>query len=255
MRTTLLPGLINSVINNQRRGQERIYLFECGAVFYPRPGQLLPSEPWQLAMILSGPRHPRNWRDGKQRPEADFYDLKGVLEGLWELLPISAPLTLQPESLPFLHPMISYRVKLSGKMEVGWAGVLHPESQEYYKSKYPLLVAELDLDSLLSHWIRHPGLKPFSRFPSMVRDIALAVPDETLAGEIQQAIQEMGQGLVQQVVPFDQYQGEGLKAGNKSLAFSLMFQAFDRTLQEDEVNTLLARIVERLQQRFGALQR
>lgn len=255
LRPSLLPGLINSVVYNQRRGQERIFLFECGAVFLPQPGDPLPAEPWRLGMVLSGLRHPKHWRTGKQAAEADFYDLKGVLEGLWEQLPIAETLTLHPDPLPFLHPLISYRLHLGGKTEVGWAGVLHPETQEHYKSKYALLVAELDLALLLPHWMRHPGLKPFSRFPSVVRDIALAVPAATLAGEVQQAIQEMGQGLVQQVVPFDQYQGEGLKPATKSLAFSLTFQAFDRTLQEEEVNVLQTRIVERLQQRFGALQR
>lgn len=254
MRPTLLPVLINNVISNQRRGQERIYLFECGAVFFPQPAELLPNEPVHLGVILSGPGRPTHWRVGKQTFDADFYDLKGILEGLWERLPISAPLTLRPDPMPFLHPLISYQL-LAGKDPVGWAGLLHPESQEQYKSKHPLLAAELDLNLLIPHWIRHPGLKPFSRFPSMSRDIALAVPAETLAGEVQQAIQEMGQGLVKQVIPFDQYQGEGIKTGSKSLAFSLTFQALDRTLQEEEINALQTRIVERLQQRFGALQR
>jgi phenylalanyl-tRNA synthetase beta subunit len=107
-------------------------------------------------MVLSGLRHPKHWRPGKQAAEADFYDLKGVLEGLWEQLPIAETLTLHPDPLPFLHPLISYRLHLGGKTEVGWAGVLHPETQEHYKSKYALLVAELDLTLLLPHWMRHP---------------------------------------------------------------------------------------------------
>lgn len=254
LRPALLPGLINNIIYNQRRGQDRIWLFECGAVFVPAPGQTLPFEPVHVGIALAGAKHPRHWQDGPTPPETGFYDLKGVLEGLWEHLPIALPLEFIPDPLPFLHPNASFHLQISEK-EIGWAGTLHPECQEHFKSKHPLLIAELDLEALSDRWIRVPSMSPFSRYPSVVRDIALSVPADTLAGDVRRSIEELGQGLVQRVLPFDLYQGEGLKTGNKSLAFSLTFQAFDRTLQDEEVNSLQARILQRLQERFGASQR
>ncbi|MBN1595346.1 phenylalanine--tRNA ligase subunit beta, partial [candidate division FCPU426 bacterium] len=108
LRTSLLPGLIAAASFNQRHGQERIYLFEIGAVFIPRTDDLLPDEPRRLGMIITGPRHPRHWRLGNQNPPADFYDLKGIAEEFLRQLHVGPPVRFLAHPLPHLHPACSF---------------------------------------------------------------------------------------------------------------------------------------------------
>lgn len=255
LRTSLLPGLVETVSYNQRRGQERVYIFESGAVFLPRPGETLPAEPQRLGLALTGPRHPQNWRLGKKAPLTDFYDLKGILEAYWERLHVKQPIAFEPQEMPWLHPLISFQLKTKDGRVLGWAGALHPESREQYKLKEILLVAELQLNDLLPYWLENPEMRGFSRYPQAVRDIALAVPEEIRAGDVVDAILRVGQGLVRQVTPFDVYRGQGLREGTKSLAFSLTLQAMDRTLQDEEMNGLQSKILEHLTKEFKAQQR
>jgi len=255
MRTALLPGLIEVLSYNQRRGQERIYLFETGAIFTPQPGETLPIEPKHLGIAITGPRYPLHWRWGKKRASADFYDLKGIIEELFRRLHVKSKIIFEPSDYPFLHPLIGFTLKALDGTELGWAGALHPEAQENYKLKETVLVAEIDLERLQPFWVKRPRLKRFSRFPAAVRDISLAVPEETNAGEVIKAIYSVGQELVKDVVPFDLYQGDELPAGTKSLAFSLTLQALDRTLLDEEMNQVQARILTHLQEKFKAQQR
>ncbi|MCK5219641.1 phenylalanine--tRNA ligase subunit beta, partial [bacterium] len=104
LRTSLLPGLLNVLSYNQRRGRERIQLFETGAVYIPRALEELPQEPKYLGIVLTGPRNPMHWQQGKKRPESDFYDLKGILEGLFSRLHLKTGSGIRFESsdIPFL---------------------------------------------------------------------------------------------------------------------------------------------------------
>jgi phenylalanyl-tRNA synthetase beta chain len=258
LRPSLLPGLVETVAYNQRRGQERVLLFESGAVFVPRPGETLPGEPPHWGMALTGARYPHDWRLGKQTPELDFYDLKGVLEAWWARLPLKptqpgAPgFKFKAQEFPFLHPAVSFALTGPDQREIGWAGALHPETQGAYKLKSTLWVAEIDLDALFGFFGERHGIKNFSRFPAVVRDLAVGVPEATPAGEVMARIRESGGALLLNVEPFDVYRGTELAPQTKSLAFSLTFQAQDRTLQDEEIKTLHTQIMDHLQKTFGA---
>jgi len=261
LRTSLLPGLLAAVAYNQRRGKDHVYLFEAGAVFHPRPGEKLPAEPVRLGFALAGPRDRLDWRQGKKRPETDLYDLKGMLEGLWQRLHLRSgdgsrhDCAFIPEPFPFLHPSQSLAVTAPDGRTLGWAGALHPQVQESFKLKTTLWLAELEMERLYAYHAPQTALSAFSRFPAAVRDLSLAVQEATLAGDVERVIREAGGGLLVEVLPFDVYRGEGLEPGTKSLAFSLTFQAADRTLLDDEIKSLHARILERVQSEFGARQR
>ncbi len=255
MRPLLLPGLIETLSYNQRRGQDRIYLFETGSVFLPRCGEPLPAEPKHLGLALYGPQQPRYWRLGKKRALTDFYDLKGIIENIIQRLHIKTRIRFEPTEFPFLHPMISFSLQSADGKSLGWAGALHPESQEKYKLKETVLVAEIDLTALFPFWVERPGVKRFSRYPAAVRDISLAVSEEIQAGDIVKAILAVGQELVTDVTPFDLYQGEELSPGTKSLAFALTMQALDRTLLDEEVNQMQTKIISHLRNKFNAQQR
>lgn len=258
LRTSLLPGLIETLAYNARRGRERIYLFETGAVFLPEPKSELPREPWHLGVALTGPRHPADWRNGRDNRTSDFYDVKGVLESLVSRLKLQPLQTGAPAfrfeaaELPFLHPCAGFQFCAPDGRVLGWAGELHPECRERYKLKNAVMAAEIDLEALLTYRSARAGIKPFSRFPASVRDLSLAVTEETRAGDVMRAIRQVGGSVLAGVEPFDVYHGENLPAGTKSLAFSLTFQSEDRTLQEEELKKHHARILEHLQKTFGA---
>ncbi len=259
MRPALLPVLVETVAYNQRRGQERVLIFETGAVFTPQANQPLPAEPQHMGVAMAGTRYPLDWRMGKAHlPELDFYDLKGLLEGWFARLPLKvthpgAPgFKFVPVERPFLHPVMSFSITAPDGREIGWAGALHPEAQEAYKLRTVLWVAEINLEILWSYFGPRHGVKNFSRFPSSGRDLALAVPEATQAGDVVKAIRQVGGPLLIQVEPFDVYRGENMTPGTKSLAFALTFQAQDRTLQDEEIKTLHAQILAKVQQMFGA---
>jgi phenylalanyl-tRNA synthetase beta chain len=261
MRPALLPGLVETAAYNQRRGQERIFIFESGAVFVPRESELLPDEPAHWGLALTGQRYARDWRWGKHIPDLDFYDLKGILEAWLERLPLKPTqpggtgFKFQPKEYAFLHPAIAFALLGPDGREIGWAGALHPEAQAAYKLKDTLWVAEIDLETLFAYFGPRHGIKNFSRFPSVARDLAMAVPETTPAGDVVKLIRSIGGPLLVRVDPFDVYRGNELPPQTKSLAFALTFQAQDRTLQDEEIKTLHTQIVDQLQKSFGAQQR
>jgi phenylalanyl-tRNA synthetase beta chain len=257
LRTSLLPGLIAAAAYNLRRGRERVFLFESGAVFLPEPGRQLPLEPQHLGLVLTGPRYALDWRQGQKRPAVDFYDVKGILENLLARLQLqpAAGFRFESADLPFLHPRLGFRLVAPDGRQAGWAGALHPETLEQYKLKETVVAAEVDLEILFAFHSARGGVKTFSRFPASVRDLALAVPEETQAGDVMRAIRQAGGPMLAEVTPFDVYRGEGLPPGSKSLAFSLTFQAEDRTLQEEDLTALQERILAKLQDAFQAKQR
>lgn len=261
LRTSLLPGLLETLAYNHHRGQERIYLFEVGAVYLPEPAQDLPREPQHLGAVLCGPRHPLDWRQGRTGLATDLYDLKGWVGGVWTRLRLGRPgdaedgLKWVSAVHPFLHPDLGFDLQGPDGRTVGWAGRLHPRCQEAYKLKDEVFAAELDVAALARQRTRRTGVQAFSRFPATRRDLSLAVPETVRAGEVLAAIREAGGPTLVEATAFDLYRGEGLPAGTKSLAFALTFQAEDRTLQEEELRSLQAGILERVTRKFGAQQR
>lgn len=253
MRTSLLPGLIDTLVYNQRRGQERIFLFESGRVFLPTTNQNLPQELVHLGLIAFGPSQPLYWKTGKKFPDTNFYDLKGVVDQLLSETRLTAKLVKTDH--PFLHPHVNFSLERSPQQPIGWMGALHPEIQDHYKLKHMVLVAELDLEQCCQHWQPLPKVRLHSRFPTMTRDIALAVPDTVQAGDVVRKIKKAGTDLLIAVTPFDEYKGESIGADKKSLAFSLTFQHHERTLNEIEVNQIQQTIITQLERAFSAAQR
>lgn len=254
MRPSMLPGLLETLTYNVRRGQDRIKLFESGAVFVPNTADQLPEEPAHLGLMVSGPQQPLYWKAGKKQTEMDFYELKGSVDALLQRLGISAA-AYMPVEIPFLHPLVSFEIRTADKKSLGWIGALHPEIQDHLKIKSLVYAAELNLNLLAMRRSSKPKIKAYPRFPAIKRDIAVAVPEAVLAGEVVRKIERFGTELLTSVIPFDQYQSDALAAGTKSLAFSLTFQDPGRTLKEEEVNAIQASIIEKLQKDFSAQQR
>lgn len=248
MRTTLLPGILQTTRHNLNRQNFNLKLFELGRVFFPRPGEELPEEVEKLAGIISGLREEESWH--KPAGECDFYDLRGALELLLEELGLKEYSFRPGANEPFLHPAKSAQI-MAGDKFLGIMGELHPDIKEAFDFNQPVFIFEMNFSLLQELAEEKRVFQPLPRFPAVFRDLSFMVEEKILAGDLKQAIWEGGQGLVKEVWIFDLYRGKPISPGKKSLAFRLKYQHPERTLTDEEVNELHQRIITLLKERFG----
>jgi phenylalanyl-tRNA synthetase beta chain len=251
MRRSVLAAVLE-VLERNIRLRQRLAFYEIGPVFIPVEGQQLPDEPVRLAIAMSGLRGLPAW-DTPQTQMIDFYDLKGIFEGLFEALHISSNVVYEPAGdLPTYHPGKCARVKV-GDVEVGVLGKLHPLVKENFDLlNAPVLVAEVDVDALRKAAGGLYIVKSVPVFPPVLEDLAVVV-DETLPAEQVAAVIRKSAGkLLADLRLFDIYRGEKIGAGKKSLAYSLTYQSADRTLTDSEVTKARQRVLRALEQDLGA---
>jgi phenylalanyl-tRNA synthetase beta chain len=249
LRQTLLPSLLHTTRENLRF-LDRVVIFEIGAVYLPVEGQILPDEPLRLGVAMTGPREARSWLAGQDSTPMGFYDLKGVVETLLAGLGLEG--TFEPGDDSAFHPGRCAQVSIGGGV-VGVMGELHPLVREAFDlPEQPVCALEFDLEALLIAVGKVRTLQPIPRFPSLSQDLALVVDEDLSAQEVQEAIVEAGGGLLRRAELFDLYRGQQIPPGKKSLAYSLTYQAEDRTLTDVEVARVQERIVRRLAEELGA---
>jgi len=250
MRRRLLGGALNTLRNNLRF-TERVTMFEVGRVFEPQADALLPEEPRRLCAVVSGPREPASWLVGRERPGMDFFDIKGVAEILLEGLSIEGA-AWERGSDPAYHPGRCAQVRL-GETVLGTVGELHPRvALAFGLGEQPVGALEFDLDALLAHWHDGHQMQAISHHPPVYEDLAFILAQDCTAEQARALILQSGQPLVQRVALFDLYEDPRLGENKKSLAFSLTYQADDRTLTDKEVAKVRGKIVKRLEQELGA---
>jgi len=249
MRQNLLSSVME-VVERNARIRARMALFEIGPVFIASEEGDLPDEPQRLAIVLTGPRSLPGWQPA-DTAAMDFYDLKGILAALLEALHIEA-VRYESAGHPSFHPGKQAKVQ-AGEREIGVFGELHPViRQNYDLPGSPLLAAELDLDMLLPLIPERYISQPVPAYPPVLEDLALVV-DETLPAErVAEVIHQAGGKIVTGVRLFDVYRGEKIGAGKKSLAYSLTYQAPNKTLTDRDVAGIRTRILRRLEQELGA---
>ncbi len=238
LRPSLIPGLMAAAVHNRRRQQGRLRLFEIGTCFAASKEGV--SEVTKVAGLILGPVLPEQW--GVKARGADFFDLKGDLEALCALAQVT-PLTVARD-FPFLQPGVSAAL-LVGSETVGCLGAVSPELRRKWGLEEPVFVFEIEARL----WgARGPKrAEEPSRFPSVRRDIALVVAAEVAAGDLLDTVRRSAGTLLQDLVLFDVYQGEGLDFGTKSLALSLTLQDFSRTLNDEVVDKTMAHVVSALE--------
>ncbi len=255
MRTTLWGGLIETLRANLNRKASRVRLFEVGRVFRPAPemesGPVQVkgiAQPWRLAALAFGPLADEQW--GVAARPVDFHDVKADLLALCA----SLPLAFEAATNPALHPGRSARLVHEGR-EIGWLGELHPALQQQLELPQAPILLEIDLEALRGREL--PVYRELSKFPPVLRDIALLVPIDLPAArveaEIARVIREApAAAVVQQVSLFDEYRGKGLENKEKSLAFRLRMQDTERTLSDADAHEAVQVIVAWLGRELGA---
>jgi phenylalanyl-tRNA synthetase beta chain len=262
MRTTLLGSLLGAARGNLARDAERVALFESGRVYLSGDGGAEDAplaggfpgkraapfvEPHRLGCLATGPAA-KSWRGGED--PADFFALKGALEGLGARL--GAALSFEPASEPFLHPGHAAKVRAGG-VEAGWIGEVHPLVCRAWDLE-EACAFEVDLAVLVD--AASAGEEVFedvTTFPSVRQDLAVVVSDDLPAAEVRDAILAGGGELLRAAEVFDLYEGEQLGEGLKSLALGLEFRAVDRTLTDEEVAARRAAIAAELDRIGGSL--
>lgn len=264
LRTTLLPGLLDAAVRNRSFGRRGVALFELGHTFEVTPpedrettarfrftgvvadpeqasGLMGAKETQRVGAVLAGAVEPAGWNTpGRQ---ADFFEAKGLVE---RLVPGAS---FEVRGLPFLHPGRSAAVRVEDK-EAGWVGELHPEVLERFGLE-GWSVAALELDLSLCDPDPEPGFEPFPNVPAVARDLAIILDEEVQVGVLLEAIESLGNVLLEEARVFDVYKGDQVPEGKKSVALNFSFQGKE-TLTDEAVNAELQRIVELLQSEFGA---
>ena len=246
MRSTLIGGLISNLVTNLKRKQTRVRLFEVGRTFH-RDASAAPvsgyRQPWKLGGLAFGGALPDGWASGGRK--VDFYDVKGDIEALF------APQTLRFEKLihPAFHPGRAALVLLAGK-PVGCIGELHPEWVQKYELTAAPVLFEIEFDVLKSQAI--PAYAEVSRFPAVVRDLAVLVDQSLSLQAIFDGLRADLPALVVDLQLFDVYAGKGVPENKKSLALRVVMQDTQRTLQDLEVDAATQHLVSTLEKTFGA---
>jgi len=250
MRSGLAGSLVANVRYNLNRKQGRVRAFELGRVFRAdasiADGPLTVAgiaQPWKLAAIAYGPAHPEQW--GLCERQVDFYDAKGDIESLLA----SGAAQFEPTTHPALHPGRAANVLVDGE-RIGWLGELHPRWQQKYELPQAPILFELDLDALLA--LPMPSYREVSKFPPVIRDLAVVVDETVPAQALLQAMQRSRPSVVQELRLFDLYRGKGVEAGKKSLAFRVVMQDTSKTLTDAEAEVAMAQLLQLLAGFVGA---
>ena len=246
MRSNLFGGLVSNLVTNLKRKQSRVRLFEVGRTFH-RDAAAQPvngfHQPWKLAGLAFGGALPEGWAGGSRK--VDFYDVKGDVEALL------APAQLRFDKLvhPALHPGRSARVLLDGQ-DIGCIGELHPEwVQKYDLPNAPVL---FELDFAAVKLAKVPAYAEVSKFPPVIRDLAIVVDQSVALQTLLDGLKGQISGLIQDIQLFDVYVGKGVPENKKSLAFRIVMQDTQRTLQDSEVDAAMQQLVSCFEQAFGA---
>ena len=246
MRSTLIGGLVANVATNLKRKQNRVRVFETGRCFF-RDSTGTPvagfRQPWKLAGLAYGTALPEQW--GSTTRNVDFFDIKGEIELL--LAPKVA--RFEKATHPALHPGRCAKI-IVDDIVVGHLGELHPQWQQ--KNDLPLapVIFELDLDVLKQAAL--PKFNEVSKQPPVLRDLAVVVDQKLEFQQILDGLKNALPPLIKEIKLFDVYTGKGVDQGKKSLAFRIVMQDTQRTLQDAEVDAAMQQLMVRLQQDFAA---
>lgn len=251
MRTSLIPGLLETMHRNNSQHVINLKLFETGNLFISMGQDKLPEEKEFLVGLWTGTRSDATWH--LSETDCDFYDIKGGVEGLLNRLDVNDIIfTMMPNAL------ISYTKSghtaqiFSGKKFIGLVGEVAPHVLRNYDLKQTAFIFELNLDTLI-HLI--PDIrysKPIPKFPSISRDITIIIDKSIESKNILESVKDVNEELVEKIHLFDVFKGNPIPQGKKSLSFRIIYRSSKETLKDDKVNQIHKNITERVVKKFNA---
>lgn len=242
LRTTLLPSLLNNAQHNHNHQINNIALFEMSTVFVED------KEPARVSGVLAGEIGDGVYGNPYKHP--DFFDIKGIVEGVLEVCGITDYVFKQTEE-PTFHPGRNAELLLENK-RIGILGEAHPEVLENYELPYKAYLFELDLEALTDAANFSKKFQPIPIYPSIQRDLAIVVDKELQSDLPIDIIYSTGGDLVESVKLFDVYIGDQVSEGKKSLAYTIMYHSASETLTDKVVNDLHDKVIRKLNQELGA---
>jgi phenylalanyl-tRNA synthetase beta chain len=252
MRSTLLPGLLNSLRHNLNHGTRDVRLFEIGRIFSGLGDKELPQERLALAILATGGALEEN-RAQPER-ELDFFDLKGALEAAVDWMNLS-PLSFSQGSVRHLREGQTARIKLADRTDIGALGRLAENVASSYKFRQAVYVLELDLSALLSGPSKLIQYSPLPRYPSVIRDLSLLVNRNVAVEEIFNAVRDQNVADCRNVKLVGTFEGGNIQSSKRSVTLRLEYRSDERTLRDDEVEERHARLTSALLETFAAEQR
>lgn len=234
MKTQALNGMLTSLATNYNRKNKNVRLYEIGNIYIPKalPLTELPDERTQFTLGMYG--------------DGDFFTMKGVVEEFFEKAGLDGRITYDPEDKKsFLHPGRQADIIYDG-VKVGYLGEVHPQVCENYNIGDRVYYADIDMPYIVEHACFDTKYEGIAKFPTSTRDISLVVDKQVLIGTMENAIIKKGGKLLESCELFDIYEGEQVGEGKKSVAFSLVFRAKDRTLSDTEISEIMDKILAEL---------
>ncbi len=236
MRTTTLNGMLTSLATNYNRRNKDVRLYELGNIYLPKQLPLtdLPEERMQLTLGMYG--------------EGDFFSMKGVVEEFFEKIGMKDKETYDPNAgISYLHPGRQANILYKGT-KVGYLGEVHPEVADNYGIGERAYVAVIDMPEIEKFATFDRKYTGIAKYPAVHRDISMVVPKSILAGQIEEAIEKKGGAYLESYELFDLYEGAQIKSGFKSIAYSIVFRAKDKTLEEADVTSAMKKILKALEE-------
>ena len=234
MRTVSLNGMLTSLATNYNRRNKDVRLYELGNIYRPKalPLTELPEERMQFTLGMYG--------------DCDFFVMKGVVEEFFDSIGVKGKVTYDPKAgKNFLHPGRQANIIYDGKT-LGYLGEVHPEVCDNYDMKTKAYVAVLDMPEVIPYATFDRKYEGIAKYPAVSRDISMVVPKEIMVGQIEAVIAQRGGKILEDYQLFDIYEGDQIKDGYKSVAYSITFRAKDRTLEEADVAAAMKKILNGL---------
>ena len=234
MRTSTLNGMLASLSTNYNRRNKDVRLYELGNIYLPKslPVTELPDERTMFTLGMYG--------------KGDFFDMKGVCEEFFEKIGMKKKVTYDPNSgKPFLHPGRQANMIYEGKV-VGYLGEVHPAVADNYSIGEKAYIAVIDILDVLEFAGFNHKYTGIAKYPAVTRDLSLVVPHAVLAGQIEEIFDQRGGNILESYQLFDIYEGAQIEKGFKSMSYSLVFRAHDKTLGENEISAAMKKIMNGL---------
>ena len=234
MRTTTLHGMLSSLAINYNRRNKAVRLYEIGKVYLPKalPLTELPDERVHFTLGMYG--------------AGDFFDMKGVIEEFFEKSGMKKKVHYTPDSnKTYLHPGRQANIIYEGKV-VGYLGEVHPLVADNYGIGDRTYVAVIDILDILEFCGFNHKFTGIAKYPAVTRDLSMVVPKHVLAGQIEDVLEQRGGKILESYQLFDIYEGAQIKAGYKSMAYSVVFRDHEKTLEEAEITAAMKKILNGL---------